>query len=67
MVRSGTVVAVGVSLRHGKIVGDADPEVAEVARAWPLVLRGLGPVTTALSLSTVVEAARRIYQGGNEK
>lgn len=68
MVRPGAVVVdVGISVRNGEIVGDADPAVAEVVGAWTPVPGGVGPVTTALLLQHVVEAARRIHQGGNGK
>jgi len=68
MVRPGAVVVdVGISVHNGKVMGDADPEVAEVAGAWTPVPGGIGPVTTALLLQHVAEAARRISQGGQRR
>jgi 5,10-methylene-tetrahydrofolate dehydrogenase/Methenyl tetrahydrofolate cyclohydrolase len=68
MVRPGAVVVdVGTSVCAGKIVGDADPGVAEVAGAWTPVPGGVGPVTVAILLHHLVEAARRIHQGGCER
>ncbi len=68
MVQPGAVVVdVGTSVRAGKLVGDADPAVAEVAGAFAPVPGGVGPVTVAILLKHVVEAARRITQGGHRR
>ena len=53
-----TVVDVGTNATaDGGLVGDVDPAVAEVAGALSPVPGGVGPVTTALLLRHVVEAA----------
>jgi methylenetetrahydrofolate dehydrogenase (NADP+)/methenyltetrahydrofolate cyclohydrolase len=58
-VAPGTVVIdVGTNpAPDGGLVGDVDPAVAEVAGALTPVPGGVGPVTTALLLSHVVQAA----------
>jgi methylenetetrahydrofolate dehydrogenase (NADP+) / methenyltetrahydrofolate cyclohydrolase len=57
-VRAGAVVVdVGTNIVDGKVVGDVHPEVAEVAGALSPVPGGVGPVTTAVFLRNVVEAA----------
>ena len=53
-----TVVDVGTNVTDdGRLAGDVDPAVAEVAAALSPVPGGVGPVTTALLLRHVVEAA----------
>ena len=53
------VVDVGTNATaDGGMVGDVDPAVAEVAGALSPVPGGVGPVTTAVLLRHVVEAAR---------
>jgi len=53
-----TVVDVGTNATaDGGLAGDVDPAVAEVAGALSPVPGGVGPVTTALLLRHVVEAA----------
>jgi methylenetetrahydrofolate dehydrogenase (NADP+)/methenyltetrahydrofolate cyclohydrolase len=55
-----TVLDVGVSRdEHGKIVGDVHPGVAEVASWISPNPGGVGPMTRALLLQNVVEAAER--------
>jgi methylenetetrahydrofolate dehydrogenase (NADP+) / methenyltetrahydrofolate cyclohydrolase len=54
------VVDVGTNATaDGGLAGDVDPSVAEVAGALSPVPGGIGPVTTALLLRHVVEAAGR--------
>jgi len=52
-----TVIDVGTNVTDGGLAGDVDPAVAEVAAALSPVPGGAGPVTTALLLRHVVEAA----------
>ena len=53
-----TVIDVGTNVTEaGRLVGDVDPAVAGVAAALSPVPGGVGPVTTALLLRHVVEAA----------
>jgi methylenetetrahydrofolate dehydrogenase (NADP+)/methenyltetrahydrofolate cyclohydrolase len=53
-----TVVDVGTNVTDdGRLAGDVDPAVAAVAAALSPVPGGVGPVTTALLLRHVVEAA----------
>ncbi|MBV9095068.1 MAG: bifunctional 5,10-methylenetetrahydrofolate dehydrogenase/5,10-methenyltetrahydrofolate cyclohydrolase [Streptosporangiaceae bacterium] len=56
--RGATVIDVGTNATSdGGMVGDVDPEVAEIAGALSPVPGGVGPVTTALLLRQVTEAA----------
>ena len=58
MVKPGaTVLDVGVSRVDGRIVGDIAPEVAEVAGFLAPNPGGVGPMTRAMLLSNVVDAA----------
>ena len=66
MVRPGAVVVdVGISrvvdpeTGSGRLVGDVDPAVAEVAGWFTPVPGGIGPMTRAMLLSNVVDAAER--------
>jgi methylenetetrahydrofolate dehydrogenase (NADP+)/methenyltetrahydrofolate cyclohydrolase len=60
MVKPGAVVLdVGVSRTESGIVGDVTPEVAEVAGALAPMPGGVGPMTRAMLLTNVVEAAER--------
>jgi len=53
-----TVIDVGTNVTDGgRLAGDVDPAVADVAAALSPVPGGVGPVTTALLLRHVVEAA----------
>ena len=53
-----TVIDVGTNVTDaGRLAGDVDPAVAGVAAALSPVPGGVGPVTTALLLRHVVEAA----------
>ena len=53
-----TVIDVGTNVTDaGQLAGDVDPAVADVATALRPVPGGVGPVTTALLLRHVVEAA----------
>ncbi|HVD14100.1 MAG TPA: bifunctional 5,10-methylenetetrahydrofolate dehydrogenase/5,10-methenyltetrahydrofolate cyclohydrolase [Actinomycetota bacterium] len=59
MVRPGAaVVDVGNHRVGGKLVGDVDPGVAEVAGAITPVPGGVGPMTVAMLLANTVRAAR---------
>ena len=56
-----TVIDVGTNVTDdGRLVGDVDPAVAGVAAALSPVPGGVGPVTTALLLRHVVEAAAAV-------
>ena len=58
MIKPGaTVVDVGTNVVGGRLVGDVDPAVKNVAGAMTLVPGGVGPVTTAVLLRSIVEAA----------
>jgi methylenetetrahydrofolate dehydrogenase (NADP+)/methenyltetrahydrofolate cyclohydrolase len=58
MVRPGAaVVDVGISRTEAGLVGDVDPGVAEVAGYLAPVPGGVGPMTRAMLLANVVEAA----------
>jgi len=60
MVKPGAAVLdVGVSRTDTGIAGDVAPEVAEVAGALAPMPGGVGPMTRALLLTNVVEAAER--------
>lgn len=64
MVKPGAAVLdVGVSRVDGKIAGDVAPGVGEVAGFLTPNPGGVGPMTRALLLSNVVEAAERQAQG----
>ena len=55
-----TVIDVGTNATpDGGLAGDVDPAVASVAAALTPVPGGVGPVTTALLLGHVVQAAKR--------
>jgi len=61
MVKPGAAVLdVGVSRVNGRIVGDIAPEVAEVAGYVAPNPGGVGPMTRAMLLSNVVEAAESL-------
>ena len=56
-----TVIDVGTNpTRDGGLAGDVDPAVGEIAAALTPVPGGVGPVTTALLLRHVVEAAAAV-------
>jgi methylenetetrahydrofolate dehydrogenase (NADP+) / methenyltetrahydrofolate cyclohydrolase len=61
MVKPGaTVIDVGTNFVDGRFVGDVDfDEVSEVAGTITPVPGGVGPVTTAVLLRSIVEAAER--------
>lgn len=60
MVRPGAAVLdVGVARRDGKIAGDVHPDVAEVAGWLSPNPGGVGPMTRAMLLANVVEAAEQ--------
>lgn len=58
MIRPGaTVIDVGISRTDMGLVGDVSPDVAQIAGFLAPVPGGVGPVTRAMLLSNVVEAA----------
>lgn len=60
MVKPGAAVLdVGVARRDGKIAGDVHPDVGEVAGWLTPNPGGVGPMTRAMLLQNVVEAAER--------
>ena len=60
MVRPGAaVIDVGITRTEAGLVGDADPGVAEVAGWLAPVPGGVGPMTRAMLLANVTEAAER--------
>lgn len=60
MVKPGAAVLdVGVARRDGKIAGDVHPDVAQVAGHLTPNPGGVGPMTRAMLLVNVVEAAER--------
>jgi len=64
MVRPGAAVLdVGVSRVEGKITGDVAPEVRDVAGFLAPNPGGVGPMTRAMLLTNVVEAAERAAAG----
>jgi methylenetetrahydrofolate dehydrogenase (NADP+)/methenyltetrahydrofolate cyclohydrolase len=61
-----TVIDVGTNATpDGGLTGDVDAEVVQVAGALSPVPGGVGPVTTALLLRHVTEAAVRLAEGGS--
>lgn len=70
MVKPGaTVIDFGVNVIGGRLVGDAAPEVAEVAGALTPVPGGTGVVTNAVLVSNLLQAAgwRGRWQAGPEE
>jgi methylenetetrahydrofolate dehydrogenase (NADP+)/methenyltetrahydrofolate cyclohydrolase len=60
MVKPGAaVVDVGITRTEAGLVGDVDPEVADVAGFLAPMPGGVGPMTRAMLLANVVEAAER--------
>jgi methylenetetrahydrofolate dehydrogenase (NADP+)/methenyltetrahydrofolate cyclohydrolase len=65
MIRPGAAVLdVGVARRDGKIAGDVAADVAEVAGWISPNPGGVGPMTRAMLLVNVVEAAERALRAG---
>jgi methylenetetrahydrofolate dehydrogenase (NADP+) / methenyltetrahydrofolate cyclohydrolase len=61
MIKPGAAVLdVGISRTDAGIVGDVDPGVAEVAGYLAPMPGGVGPMTRAMLLANVVEAAERV-------
>jgi len=59
MIKPGaTVMDVGINRTEAGLVGDVDPEAAEVAGLITPVPGGVGPMTIALMLANTVKAAR---------
>jgi methylenetetrahydrofolate dehydrogenase (NADP+)/methenyltetrahydrofolate cyclohydrolase len=64
MVKAGAaVVDVGQNATAGGLVGDVDPDAAEVAAFVTPVPGGVGPMTIAMLLRNTVRAAR--YRRGH--
>ena len=64
MVRPGAAVLdVGITRTEAGLVGDVDPGVAEVAGFLAPMPGGVGPMTRAMLLANVVEAAERQASG----
>jgi methylenetetrahydrofolate dehydrogenase (NADP+)/methenyltetrahydrofolate cyclohydrolase len=64
MVKPGAAVLdVGITRTEAGLVGDVDPAVAEVAGFLAPVPGGVGPMTRAMLLVNVVEAAERQAAG----
>lgn len=62
MVKPGaTVIDVGITRHEGKLTGDVDPAVEEVAGALTPVPGGVGPLTVAMLLQNTLFAAERDY------
>jgi methylenetetrahydrofolate dehydrogenase (NADP+)/methenyltetrahydrofolate cyclohydrolase len=60
MIKPGAaVVDVGITRADTGLVGDVAPEVAEVAGWLAPMPGGVGPMTRAMLLANVVEAAER--------
>jgi methylenetetrahydrofolate dehydrogenase (NADP+) / methenyltetrahydrofolate cyclohydrolase len=65
MVKPGAaVVDVGITRTDAGLVGDVDPAVADVAGFLAPMPGGVGPMTRAMLLVNVVEAAERQLVGG---
>ena len=65
MVKPGAAVLdVGITRTEAGLVGDVDPGVAEVAGYLAPIPGGVGPMTRAMLLANVVEAAERQAAGG---
>jgi len=59
MVKPGcTVVDVGITREEGKLLGDVDPAVAQVAAYFAPTPGGVGPMTRAMLLSNLLELAK---------
>jgi methylenetetrahydrofolate dehydrogenase (NADP+) / methenyltetrahydrofolate cyclohydrolase len=64
MIKPGAAVLdVGISRTEAGLVGDVDPAVAEVAGYLAPMPGGVGPMTRAMLLANVVEAAERQQAG----
>jgi methylenetetrahydrofolate dehydrogenase (NADP+)/methenyltetrahydrofolate cyclohydrolase len=60
MIKPGaTVVDVGLTRIDGKLYGDVDPSVADVAGALSPVPGGVGPMTRAMLLDNIMQIHRR--------
>ena len=59
MVKPGcAVVDVGITREEGKLLGDVDPAVAQVAAFFTPTPGGVGPMTRAMLLSNLLELAK---------
>jgi methylenetetrahydrofolate dehydrogenase (NADP+)/methenyltetrahydrofolate cyclohydrolase len=53
-----TVIDVGITRVDGKLLGDVDPDVAQVAAYFTPTPGGIGPMTRAMLLSNLLELAK---------
>lgn len=59
MVKPGCIVVdVGITREEGKLLGDVDPAVAQVAAYFTPTPGGVGPMTRAMLLSNLLELAK---------
>jgi len=59
MVKPGAVIVdVGITREDGKLLGDVDPAVAQVAAYFTPTPGGVGPMTRAMLLSNLLELAK---------
>ena len=60
MLKKGAVlIDAGTSEAGGKLMGDADPNCAEVASVFTPVPGGVGPITVAMIFKNLCVLARR--------
>jgi methylenetetrahydrofolate dehydrogenase (NADP+)/methenyltetrahydrofolate cyclohydrolase len=57
-----TVIDVGITRYNGKIVGDCEESVADVARYITVVPNGIGLVTCAVLMKNTIIAAEMVYE-----
>lgn len=62
-----TVIDVGTTMVDGVLVGDVDPQAAEIAGELTPVPGGVGPVTNAALLANLVDAAERRSERRHER
>lgn len=68
MIRPGAAVLdVGITRTQAGLVGDVDPAVAGIAGYLAPMPGGVGPMTRAMLLANVVEAAERQAAGGGQE
>jgi len=59
MVKPGcTVIDVGITRVDGKLIGDVDPDVVQIAAYFTPTPGGIGPMTRAMLLSNLLELAK---------
>ena len=63
MVKPGAVVIdVGMNREDGKLCGDVDPAVGEIAGYLTPVLGGVGPMTITMLMKNTIKAATALYE-----